>query len=1196
MIKLFRNIKLIILTIIFILCCIYAIKAYTDILVSNGYSRSITAKSLKLHKDKVYLFSTTLFTSSSKDTIIIPIENKNFPDSLCYLFFDGEEWKLNLSENIRNDNKEVISNPLLPWCCTREPNPIFFSQGTTINANHLLNTGIKFNYYSGSPSDRLAIKLLKEEDDYFLSSNLQFLENTYPISSTRNNLIELNFCNYTDTIDNKFVYAFPFLGKESKPERYLLRINKDSVFMSNSYLKETIAANQSVFEVNDIQFKIKENYESQTRLTLLCIYLFIISVSLYNLYRLFLFYNKLQHRNLIVKEQTNILTLRLLFNSIILLGFPLLIIHLKTEPQRASIILALVVILNTNWIFVFQLIKEKYHFKKIISGLERISTKTVANLIFIFITLTILLIVIWGNYECLFGIPVLHITKVLYVLLPFTLSSGLVKWIERNKVIKKINVLNLNIAYILIIILSVIILVVSKDFATPIFTLLALLLITILQKGNLKFIWNYVKRYWKPLVLTAIFLGIVYSNFEQSIFSWYQSKVYRFASTFRMPDDEIFKSVSEQSKQTVAQQIYLLKASLSNYNLVPDFNQPILPTFKTTFFSDYSVLWSFKIGNYPFLAIYFSILVYLSYCVVSLLIILNKKIPLHNGKMVSYNSKMVLIFNVLLSLFLVQYIYTFLSNLWLLPLTGQSPGVLCPSIFELLFHTALINSLYFFIDKRSIVEDMPTEKPTVYTKVKRGALLPIGILLTTSLVLLVLQMSRIVSTNDEMKWSILNGVGDYKQVNQDSLEYYARIALKNEDIAKFKTLHNKFYNHNNWQADTFKVTLQYITFNTNTDSLIANHKHFISTNDNDLYTYNKTINAVHRNYNNTINNAFYSGSSLKATTINHSLQKELNIALQKWANRINTAGNNQMFGGCIIVANNHGEIAASASYPFLFNENKYHLNYIEDSIRKNFDFRFKYHSVSDYINFAEYDAMPGSIVKPLLAYSGLMLLPENNPEITSKSLNKFIGNSDSEIAYNLFNELSRNDIDTLKNLYKNEFNIIHFYDLDHINVHEKDKNTLTSYAIGQQNKLTFKDIVQAYTRVKTGAKIVYTYKNANSSKLEPLSLDPTKLNKLQTAMTYPLKSGTAFNVGQELRKRKIDYTNFLAKTGTAQYFGKDINRNRTSSFIIVTNDYTIGIQLLGNLPQNKSENSARHLFIALIDTLLEYDILHKKSK
>ena len=98
-------------------------------------------------------------------------------------------------------------------------------------------------------------------------------------------------------------------------------------------------------------------------------------------------------------------------------------------------------------------------------------------------------------------------------------------------------------------------------------------------------------------------------------------------------------------------------------------------------------------------------------------------------------------------------------------------------------------------------------------------------------------------------------------------------------------------------------------------------------------------------------------------------------------------------------------------------------------------------------------------------------------------------------------------------------------------------------------------------------------------------------------MKQPLRNGTAANVGKELKNKKINYSNFLAKTGTAQ-IANDPNHNKTSSFIIVTDDFTIGIQLYGDLPKNESLGgcSARHLFLKLINTLTTYDILHRQHK
>ena len=253
MIKTYRNIKLIVLCIIFFCASLYAIEAYRDILVNNDYSRNLIAKSLKLQESKVYLFTATNIISNNKDTIVIPIENKSFPDSLCYLFYDNE-WKLRLSNKLRNSDKETISNPLFPWCCTQQPHPTFFDKGSTVDEKFLTKDGIKFNYYSGNPVDRFALKLYKENGKSFLVGKLFFLENSYPINAKKDNLYELNFCNYTDTINDKYVFSFPFCGGGNKPERLLLNIQNDNVSYTNQLTNQITKINQPVFEINNIQF------------------------------------------------------------------------------------------------------------------------------------------------------------------------------------------------------------------------------------------------------------------------------------------------------------------------------------------------------------------------------------------------------------------------------------------------------------------------------------------------------------------------------------------------------------------------------------------------------------------------------------------------------------------------------------------------------------------------------------------------------------------------------------------------------------------------------------------------------------------------------------------------------------------------------------------------------------------------------
>ncbi|MBK6330732.1 MAG: hypothetical protein IPF62_09495 [Bacteroidetes bacterium] len=398
---------------------------------------------------------------------------------------------------------------------------------------------------------------------------------------------------------------------------------------------------------------------------------------------------------------------------------------------------------------------------------------------------------------------------------------------------------------------------------------------------------------------------------------------------------------------------------------------------------------------------------------------------------------MVLVFNVLLSLLLVQYTYTFLSNFWVLPVTGQSPGVLCPSYFELAFHLLLINALYYFIDKKIEVEMPDSEKyPIVYTKIKKKTLAFIGGVFILSIVGLLIQAKRIVSLKDEMKWNSLEAKDIIN--SSDSLNLLALNAYKLKDKILFKKLHTNYFNTEDLNNSSFKVSTNSIIYNTTLDSITKFTSEYIPTINDSLFAYHKSINNKSINF---INNPVYSGCPILSTTINFNLQKYLNEKLANWANRINTHGANShiMIGGTIIIASNDsGNIVSSASYPMLYNENRYHLRYYEANINEVFNhydninhqtqnnFRFKYNDAEKYINFAEYDQIQGSIVKPLLAYCGLAMLPQNDPLIQGNYLRNFLGNSLPIPARDLFRKMANTNLDTLKEIYKKILELFNF--------------------------------------------------------------------------------------------------------------------------------------------------------------------------
>ena len=313
--------------------------------------------------------------------------------------------------------------------------------------------------------------------------------------------------------------------------------------------------------------------------------------------------------------------------------------------------------------------------------------------------------------------------------------------------------------------------------------------------------------------------------------------------------------------------------------------------------------------------------------------------------------------------------------------------------------------------------------------------------------------------------------------------------------------------------------------------------------------------------------------------------------MEDWAGKIDNKKGFKMVGGSIIVAENEsGYILSSASYPLMYNVNLYHILYknkqLNDTLKKYEVgtipeyIRIRFDN-PDYINFAENDMLPGSIVKPLLAYCGLQFLPDN---YSQNWLNNFLGWSKNEKTEKMFTDLfiEGNYFDTARNVYRTDFGFTP-YTTDHTKL--KNAPTLT-HAVGQYQKLVFKNIVQAYMRIKTGKKIELSYRTTNQD-FDLLSLDNEQLDKLRLAMCA-LRNGTAKKTGNSLKG--VDYSNFLAKKGTAQ-IGKNANNNRTSAIIIVGDNFTIGIQLYGVVPKNDDGLSAQYLFIDIIEILKHHNIL-----
>ncbi len=839
---------------------------------------------------------------------------------------------------------------------------------------------------------------------------------------------------------------------------------------------------------------------------------------------------------------------------------------------------------------------------------------------------------IFSKNESLFSIPILLIAKIVYAITIFIVfnnqkqyinnKDNTSKWRFLNKVLSlfkgKITSSPALLSAVFIFIISILMASFTSDISTFIFTLFALFLVWIVTdpdqfKNHVKnevsralqyrIMQSYRNRSFLAIVfvililLTPFFIRLIH-HFESS------SKPYRITSLLYFPNDEIVKEVSRRARESVAEHIYLLKFSLSNYSLLPDFNKSILGTWKSTFFTDHAVLWDFVLGGYFFFFLYLFLIAFMSYLIISLLMLLNHNIPLTKRKELTFRNDTSFILTLFLSIFLVQYIYTFFANLWALPLVGQSPGILSPSKLELLFHFTLINFLTYQFKTVNVSSNRTNIQGTILNKKRINVYSFIIILTVIMFIFLLIQFVRIIkSSGNSMKIETIQTSTLPVTENPPTLFLEnAKEAFANNRPEEFRNYYFVYNNNKSLLNTKSEVSSHSIKDRIN----LARLDSVSQIKDNNFLIKQKINNGKNAIV---LNNPYLSGypytfDSLKTSVRTIHLQTALNQSLNNWANNIKAIGRKyEMITGAIFVANIHnGFIEASASYPFLYNGNYCYMRDAESKLNDNinkilskpmkrepYKIIFNNDEIYKSVNMASKDQRPGSVVKPLLAYGALSLLSDSE-NLSTDSLGLFLGRSQPEPAVTLFSKiLQAHKLDDFEKIYKNDLS-------PHFIYHDYDGINLPNHAIGGQSNIPLRDIVQAYMRIQTGYKVSLTYTKDDENNKSPgkLSLSKENLSKLRTAMNYSLRSNiskaTAQDVGNALRAKNINTTTLLAKTGTAQF--PEIQDNLTSTFILVTDEYVIGIQLFGYLPENKSAGlAARNLFIENIPIFIRNDIL-----
>ena len=1107
---------------------------------------------------------------------------------------------------------------MFPFCRLDEKKEdfIFFTNTTMTPNQRDLTKGIRFNNASGL--DAFVIKIQQDGNDFNLVKGAGFFHNkNVLISNLKKTIIELDYNQNGDTIISKNVFAFPFFGANNKPDRKFITIDEKQINYNDTSIivgedkTPPIVINNRVFELKSNFHKFSKYFVIPFLFIVIFIFSILLLIELYNLSN----NSKISlNRNIVGIELFNILSLRLLFNCIILLGIPILLLKsieninndFFDKHNRLFWITTFVLILNINW---YNLLRLSY---------KKINTKSKAFRLLSFIACLVILVLTTplctSNEQVLGFIPVLKLISALVILVPFALLN-FPKELQKygNKILNSIKLIfsrdkltkntyishndfffyfiNYSVIFILTFVVTIFF---AKDFATLIFIIISFILLVSLNRERVYYIINSTN--YSNIILTLFF--IIVSGYFLGNILFSEEKQYRFFSTYYFPDDDKLNNYSniESSRETIAGQVFLLNSIQTK--IIPNFKTQILPEFKTVFFTDYAVLWSFVIGNWLWFFIYLCTLIMLSYCIMSLIIIFSRKITLVSRNVHTYNEIIIIGITLLLSLFLIQYIYTFLTNFWLLPLTGQPPGLLSPSYSEYVFHIILINYLFIFLnssipDRVNHAKSSYNGNSDIYMRIKRHSLTFPALFFLLSLFILLIQKNKIDKKLDltkKMSWSIP------KEFDLDSLRGLSKEALlhlaKNSfdimegDVVEKRKFNNYLsaYYENKDSKHMHSLTMDYITDNICIDSITKIKTNLINKIDNS-FSIRKYLNGTPVLF---LNNKYTSGCPPDAETINFELQSRLNKVIEDWAKRIDSINRYKMIGGSIIVADNdNGYIRASASYPFLYNENIYHLQCKNNDINEFFKqseidsterLKIRYNHGKSYTNFSEFDLMPGSIIKPLLAYNGLKFLPENYSE---KWLSVFLGQSYNNSAVEIYNDLyiKNNFFNESISICKSDFDFFPYtYNYNLLT----ESNNYTSHSIGQQQKLLFKNIVQAYIRIKTNKKVKLTYYNNDVlEETPPLSLHIDDLIKLKRSMCT-LRKGRALGLGNLLKRKGVNIENFLAKTGTAQ-IGKNENFNRTSAIIVVGDKLTVGIQLYGVIPKNENELSAQFLLRYLIE-------------
>jgi hypothetical protein len=1111
---------------------------------------------VRLDASKKYVIANTKPASADALHIDFPQGEGVLPSVLGTISFDQSQdaFQLKTGGDIFNpENRVGFTNPFLAFARTFEnsySNPRkYFEPESIVSAEVLKTQGIAFNSIYGDKSTRVTVRFIEFDGKTYLKTSDDGIGVKYPVQTGVENKFAV-LCK--KPLNTSLTRIFYFNDTVSEPCDFTIAITPQSTFNytykvlnQNGETIKSGTSSDGAFQVGENLFQISPKYKIFDIISVICF------LAILTFFQIF-FIRELFRTKVPTTEA--FIAVRLLLNCLALLSIPLFLTALSNTSNRQLYLVCLVILNASYWMPKRLLHNFNFNFSFKKSLAVSVLLGCLGGLIYFF-----------TENESLFGlIPVLHVQKLIILGLIYLTN------------VKQLN--NLKFGYwirlLFILGVSAVLSLLTSDFGSLIYVFFAFLLVELIQKTvSLKAVIGFG--------LIAFLMITIFYNFSDNAFA--DRKFYRIVAPYTAPDSEHL-SIANQADRETFSSLHLIQKNLADDKL-PPMNRVLIPTaMRSTSFSDFAFFWSLVFGKKVFAALFFPVLFLLIYHLAFLLFISIRPIQINIQKAFILPATRASEFvRFLLAFSIITLIYPVLSNLLLVPLTGQSFPCLSISIIEVLFIALfLIVIESIFSNPEYVVETQAVEYR--YADLLKSLHLTIFIFALVMAVAVLIKGYFVKNNPESYRWqktSEESGNEEIFQANRNELKKNAsdfisedkltsiprkkKAYLKN--LASFYYL-QKPYNQVLFESPFFQNSMETVSNQISLDSIFSVKRTLVSGSRHpfgEVFSFRRLVNGKSKL---AYTNDFYASIPEDAETINADLTAKLSEFLSRHIDKIGVDGNN---GSIVIINNETGGIIANSTNPVLseLNSNEIHYNI-------------------------------GSLKKIILAYAALAIDPNYKLRVfNGKSFSDFIKFSDDVYAAELLKDIMQNHEKQFAEVLQNDFNLPltsqtkdAFFDRKPAaEMYSKPldrKNELYRYSIGQQKPYQFINVVEWYARIAAGKKISLNYGN-NSNAENNLSIRTEEINFLREAMNGVLTGGTADIVGGSLKRNSVRTDDFIAKTGTAESASK--NYNTSSSIIIADKKVTIGIMLKGKIPANEQNLAAKNLLSSIVPILKEYGVL-----